>query len=369
MKIPSRISQVFRLALLSLFLVTLTACDEAQTPPPEIVRPAKIITVGEGSTSAIRVFPGQVEASDEAVQAFRVPGELIELPVNAGQRVEQGQLLARLDPRDYELRYEDKAAKFDLANVQYKRAKELVDRKLIPIADFDKAKSSYLAAKADLDLAKSRLEYTSLKAPFDGVISTVMVDNHQNVQAKEPIMRIQSLDMIDISFQIPEGVVARLEKGRGTVLQPTVTFDSHPENEYTAAIKEFDTQPDPQTNTYRVRLTMDAPETFIALAGMTVSVTIDFSTVLANKTDVMVLPVESVFAPEDVPLDSTQRFVWKLEPQSMTVTRHPVTVGRITNAGIEITSGLEPGDQVIAAGVHFLKEGQKVRRLERERGL
>lgn len=365
----SLFKHVFVLLLLAELSLVVTACRKEEQPAPEIIRPAKILTIGEGATSAIRVFPGQVEASDESIQAFRVAGELIELPVKSGQRVEKGQLLARLDPRDYKLRYEDKAAKFELAKVQFNRAKELVNKKLIPIADFDKAKTLYLAAKAELELAKSQLDDTQLVAPFDGVISTVLVDNHENVLAKQAIMRIQSFDMIDISFQIPETVIARLQRGQATVVQPSVSFDAHPEMSYAANIKEFDTTPDQKTNTYRAVLTMEPPKEFIALSGMTVSVTVDFTSALANKEEVILLPVGAVFAPEDAPISSMQRYVWKVNTDNMTVFKHPVTVGRITNSGIEIKSGLAKGDQIVAAGVHFLHEGQKIRRLERERGL
>lgn len=114
---------------------------------------------------------------------------------------------------------------------------------------------------------------------------------------------------------------------------------------------------------------MDTPESFRVLPSMTVSVNPNLHLISDLVSSEFIVPVESVFAAQDVALNSTQRFVWLLAADSMTVSRKPVVVGNLSSFGIEITSGVKEGDQIIAAGVHFLTEGQKVRKWQREKGL
>jgi multidrug efflux pump subunit AcrA (membrane-fusion protein) len=102
---------------------------------------------------------------------------------------------------------------------------------------------------------------------------------------------------------------------------------------------------------------------------MTASIITDLSKLLEEVADQLILPVEAVFAAEDQPLNSEERFVWKYNPDTQQVTRATVKVGELTTNGIIVTEGLSQGEQVVAAGVHFLKEGQKVRPMVRERGL
>lgn len=349
----------------------LVACDDKQVEEAkELVRPAKIVTVGDLLSQAVREFPGEVEASDKAEQAFRVSGELIKLPAKAGMKIKKGQLLARLDPKDYKLKLDDRKAKYDLAKVQYERADKLIEQKLIPIADFDKAKSRMLTSKSDLALAQADYDYTFLRAPFAGVVSRVLVDNHENVLAKQTILHVQSVDKIDISIQLPESFFALIRDKRDKKARSIVTFDTHPKYRYTdAVLKELDTEADPKTNTYRAKITMDAPTEFRAFSGMTVTVKVDFSDILRDRGDKIVVPAVAVFAAEDKPVNDKERYVWLLDLDSMRVKRSAVTVGKLHNNGIEITSGLKAGDQIIAAGVHFLTESQQVRPIVRERGL
>ena len=352
-------------------LVGVSACskDEAPQFKEEVVRPAKIITIGEGE-HGIRTFPAEVKASDRSELAFQINGVLKKLPVKAGNVVKRGQLLAQIDQTDFKLRLEDRKAKYDLAKVQYERADKLVKDRLIPISDFDRKKSAFLAAQADYNLAQQNMDYTSLRAPFDGRISRVLVKNFENIRAKQPIMVVQTEGSIDLELYVPESIMARVrerpaEKRKGT----NVKFDQSPDQVYQAFVKEFDTEADPKTQAYRVLLTMKKPEGLQLLPGMTATVLADMSAIMGDSDNNVLLPVEAVFAAEDQPVNSEDRFVWKYDSETQQVSRTAVRVGEITTNGIIISSGIAKGDQVVAAGVHFLKEGQKVRPMVRERGL
>ncbi|HEY9035622.1 MAG TPA: efflux RND transporter periplasmic adaptor subunit [Pseudomonadales bacterium] len=348
----------------------LVACGKKPEPAAPLIRPVKTAVVIAGADNWMRRFPGTIYASNKSELAFRVSGEIIELPATAGSNVKKGDLLARLDPTEYQLQLDDRKASFDLSKAQYERAKKLVGG-AISQADYDKVFSQYKTAEAVLSQAEQNLEYTQLRAPSDAIISRVMVDNRQNVQAKQAILNIQAVETADVVFQLPESIVARINRQRDDrdTYAPQVLFDSHPDQLFNTRIREFDTEADPKTQSYRVTLTMDRPKTFPVLEGMTVTVLLDLSKLMTLSNDIPVLPAEAIFVPADQPLASSQRFVWKLNPATMSVHRQAVVIGRITAMGIEVTEGIADGDEIVTAGVHFLTEGQTVRRLEKERGL
>lgn len=360
---------VAQILILTAGITSLSACGKKEEEATPVVRPAKIYTVGQGSGNAIRSFPGEVQSSDRAIQSFRIGGELIELPAVAGKQVKQGDILARLDPKDYKLKYDDSKAKFDLAKVQYERAKEILAKGLIARADYDKAKSRYLAATADLKLTKANLSYTTLTAPFDGIISKVHVDNFANVKANEPIVNIQSIDNVDVVFQLPENIIARIKQGKGKQADIKVRIDARGDKTYPARAKEFDTEADPQTQTFRTVVTMERPKEFPVLEGMSTTVIVDFSNVFAETADKILLPPTAVFAAEDEPVDSKRRYVWLIDPETMQVSRQAITVGKLSDQGLEVLDGIKTGQKIISAGVNFIQEGQKVKAMTREAGL
>lgn len=359
------------LPVLGLMFITCSCYkDKDKQVKKEIVRPAKIILVRSGNSQTIHTFPAEVKASERSELAFRVSGELSKLPIKAGDIVKIDQLLAQIDQANFKLRLDDRKGKYDLAKVQFERSNKLVKDLLIPISDFDKAKSHFLTAQVDLELSKQDMEHTTLRAPIDGRISKVYVKKHENIQAKQPIMVIQTQGTIDLEFYVPESIVAKVKKRKpDEVRLLEVKFDQFLDKTYKAKVKEFDTEADPKTQSYRVLATMKAPEGFNILPGMTATVIANSKELMNEDKSQIVLPVGAVFAAEEKDLNSEVRFVWKYDSSSGLVSRHPVKVGELTSDGIIIKSGISSGEQIVAAGVHFLKEGQKVRPLERERGL
>lgn len=373
-KIPQTTCLLSYKALINLFSFTLitvlTACagDDTETKA-EIIRPAKIITVGDPLAGVQRIYPGEVEAGDRSEQAFRVSGELVELPAKAGMKVKKGLLLAQLDPSDFQLRVDEQQARFDLAQVQFERTDKLVKQQLIPRSDFDKARSNLLAAKADLKLSKASLSYTELRAPFDGIISKLNIKNHENVRKNEVILVIQTTDYIDITFNLSENIISKLKRNSKNENKPQVVFDSVPDKFFETTVKEFDTEADPQTRSYKVKLTMPSPQNFIALPGMSVNVHLDFTDSMNTDDSKLVVPVEAVFSPEDKDLENRVYKVWKVNKDTMKTQGVLVTIGQINAQGIEVLSGLESGDKIITAGVNFINEGQTIKPWTKESGL
>lgn len=358
------------MSLAASLVVLLSACSPEPIQEQVATIPTvKIIDVGGSKKTSLRQFPAEVEANRDSHLAFRVSGELEQFAVKAGNQVKKGQLLARLDPTDFEIQLSDRQARHALTKAQFARAEQLLERKLTSQAQFDQAQANLLVAQSNLNSAQTALDYTTLRAPYDGVIARVFAENLQNVRAQQVILDMQNRDSIDISIQVPERLIANLDKD--TSYQPLVVFDFAPEQQHLLTIKEWDAQADLLTRTYKIVFTMPLPPGANILPGMTGTVLVDLSKVTktnVNQLPRFVLPVAAVFAAEDMPVSDTKRYLWQVL-SDMSIKRIAVEVGEISGQGIEILSGLSGGEQIVGAGVHFIREGMIVRRWTRERGL
>jgi RND family efflux transporter MFP subunit len=329
------------------------------------VRPVKLHLVQDGQQKLIRQFPALVEPTENARLTFRVSGKLTQFAIRPGQEVKKGEVLARLDATDFKLRVEQAQARYQLSKAQFDRAASLIGQKLVSQAMYDEAKAQLQVAEADLKTAQTNLSYTELVAPFSGIVSRSLVENHENVAAQQAILELQLKGLVDLVIQVPEDVIALVKKDLD--YQPDVIFDSYPSLKYKASIKEWDTRADSATNSFKVVFSMPAPEEFNVLSGMTANVVADISQLLRSTSAAVVVPATAVFAANDQPVDASERFVWIYNDG--VVNRRAVNVGRLTAQGIEILSGLAAGDQIVSAGVQQLSENMQVRPWQRERGL
>jgi len=361
----------WRLPALLLVSLLLVACEGA--PPEDLpapARPVKLFRVDRGAGENIRRFPATISAHREAALSFRVPGTLEELPIREGDVVERGQLVARLDANDYALALEDRQATFDNARRNFERARELVDDGNISRLDFDRTESQYRSARAALAQAQNNLDYTSLRAPFDGRIARRLVENFEEVQAKQAIAELQDPTLLDVVIALPESVVRSVassgdEVGSGVNAANSsaagvlalVSFDDHPDISFALELSEVATRADPDTQTFRVTFTMRQPEEFTVLPGMTAEVELDFTSLVADGASTWV-PSRAVQA--DTALSAR---VWVFDAAQMTVHAREVEIGRLSGDMIEVRSGLEGGEEIVAAGAAYLSEGMAVTRM------
>lgn len=349
----------------------LTGCSELQEadkqPPEAAARPAKIVALKANTSGLRRTYPGTLAASQQADLAFRVGGQLVELPSSAGEHIKAGDLLARLDPTNFENTVAGLQARFDLTKTQLEQARELLKKNLSSQLLFDQAQSEFKSARAALQQAKDNLRYTQLKAPFDGVISRVSIENYQPVQAQAPIIQIRTDNDLEIQFSVPESLLARLRRVEDPAVIAAfcgkVRFATHPDRTFSACYKEHESVPDPLTRNYAAAFTIDRITDFVVLPGMTATIELDFSAFLANHAEQSLsAPVEAVFAEEG------QKWLWAVDAD-MKARKTAVDVGRIAGGRIEITSTLSPGTKIIAAGVAYIREGMPVKPLVKQRGL
>ncbi len=341
---------------------------EVEVPPPQS-RPVKVFKVEGPGAEALRNFPGTVQASQRADLSFRVAGTLQEMLVREGVEVKQGDVLARLDPTDFKIAVEDRQATFDNAERNFNRAKELIVDGNISKLDYDTMEANFRTSRAALTQAQQDLDYTELRAPFDGVIGRREVENFEDVLAKQTIFRFQNVANLDILIDLPESLVRSIapdesdrEEMPGSGVERTIpsyaSFEGRAGMRFPLAVKEVATKADPQTQTFRVTLTMPQPTEFNVLPGMTSNVQVDFSNVIAADYSKWV-PLTAVQA--DGSLDA---LVWKIDPNTMTVNSHPVKIGRMRGRTIEITDGLYGGEEIVSVGAPYLSEGMRVTRME-----
>tara|TARA_B100001063_G_scaffold247384_1_gene293999 strand:- start:67198 stop:68334 length:1137 start_codon:yes stop_codon:yes gene_type:complete len=354
--------------LISSMFLLLSACSEQakQVEAEPVVRPVKLFNIGNNSEQSIRSFPAEVVANQGSYLAFRVNGELLEFPALAGQHVEKGELLAKLDPEDFQLQYDERKARFELAESQLDRVQKLFNRSIASQSELDQALANKQVAESALKIAKTNLDNSELRAPFAGTVAKVFVKNFENIQAKQNILRLETRDLMDVVIQVPEKLIARIDKD--VDYQPEVVFDGYPNKSYQLTIKEFDTQADPITLTYKVVFSLPVPEDFNLLAGMTGRVDIDLSKITSSQSSYTLLPVEAVFS-EPTESENNNSYVWLYDQNTGLVHKQAVEVGQLHRDGIEVLSGIEQDQIVVAAGVHSLEEGMKVRPWQKERGL
>lgn len=336
-------------SIVAAIIISLVGCrgkdDDAPKAPPLV----KTIIVGDYHRTTMRTFPGTVSADQQVDLAFQVSGRIEQLPIKEGSKLKRGELIAALDPQSYQALYDRTNARFVLADAQLKRATVLVKKGYLSQSGYDQRVSDYDVSKADFDRAKIDLDDTQLLAPFDGLVTKKIVDNHQYVQAKQSIVMFKAVDEINIEANIPERVIAHIEARHNSVVK--VIFEVAPNKTFDATLKEFSADADPQTKTYKVTVTLPRPQKPTILPGMTARIEVSLAT---GKGAYLLLPASAVFKREAQPM------VWMMKSDDQTVTATAVQVGQLRDSQIEIISGVSRGDRIVAAGVNFLQEGEKV---------
>lgn len=349
------------LLLILSILVFFTSCTkEEEIVKAEPVKPVKFITVETGKEGFSISLPGRVRAARRSELSFKVSGPLMELPIEEGQHVKKGDLIAKILPRDFQTAVNEAKARELEAEQQYRRYKELYAKKQVSKADFDRYRAARDVARAHSEDARNALQDTTLTAPFDGIIAKRYVENFEKVQAKQAIAYLQFVDQVEILIDVPELTMAKF-RGIGNV-QVNATFDAVAGKKFPLEVKEYSTDADPATQTYQVVLIMDQPGEANILPGMTANVSAEAEG-QSNAETTILIPAIAVM--EDA---SQQSYVWTLNLETMIVQKVNVTIGQLEGSkNIFIRDGLKGGENVIVAGVARLREGMKVRPWENQR--
>lgn len=346
-------------------MLMLSSCQEPaqpnQTPSSKLV---KIITLNDEGSPKYRDFPAIVEATEDALLAFRVSGQLEQLLILPGTAVKQGDLLAKLDPTDYQLAVESAQANYDLALSQFKRSEQLLSQQLVSRSGFDESKAQLQVTDAALKVAKTNLAYTELRAPFDGHVAKRFVQNFENISAQQSILSLQNNKTIDIAIQLPEDFLANINKASD--YQPEVKFEAQKKATFRAKLKEYDTEANSATKSFKVVFTLANPTDFNVLPGMSATVSIELNKVMKTNISGFNIPAQSIFGETQNGLKAS--YVWLIDNNNQ-LQKTKVELDGINENGFTVVSGLKYGDRIVAAGVQMLSQGDSVRVWQKERGL
>ena len=355
-----------RLSVLPVLCVStliLSACEEAPVETPEVVRPVRMITISELQGGDTLSYPGEIQGAQNVNIAFEVPGRIIEMPAQEGIDVSQGDVLARLDPADFQSNLDAAAARARASKETFDRFSEVFDRGAISRQELDTRRRQYEVDQANLASAQKALDDTILRAPFTGRIGRTFVDNFTNVQAKQEILLLQDLTEFEVVVNVPEQDWLRAKPGLTLAqhterAQPVVSLSSLPGRSFPAEITEVAAAADPVTRTFAGRARFDPPDDVVILPGMSATVTVNLAENLDDMPMRVLVPANAVVGGND-----GGSYVWMISGDPLTASMVPVTVGQLSGSELEVLEGLGSGDRIAVSGVQHLTEGMRVREL------
>ena len=351
------------LALLPLALV-IAACSPAEPESDTSPRPALVVQPGTGD--ALRdIYPGEVRARYEPELAFRIGGKISRRMVTVGDRVEAGQPLAELNAEDVRLELDAARARLAsarsdqrLARSELERYRTLLERQVISQSQFDSVESRAEASDAQLEQARAQLkvagnqaDYAVLEAPETGVIAQRLAEAGQVVAAGQAVFVLAVDGDREVVIDLPEQDVKRFQVGDEVAIE----LWSRPGEPFPGRIRELAPAADPSSRTFEARVAFDN-DTADANLGQSARVLVDHAN---GGADVLTVPLAAVTA------DQGESFVWVVNPDDATLVKTPVRTGAYREDRVPVLEGLSADDWVVAAGTQVLREGQKVRPVDR----
>ncbi len=352
------------LALLPLALV-MAACSPAEPESDTSPRPALVVQPGTGD--ALRdIYPGEVRARYEPELAFRIGGKISRRMVTVGDRVEAGQPLAELNAEDVRLELDAARARLAsarsdqrLARSELERYRTLLERQVISQSQFDSVESRAEASDAQLEQARAQLkvasnqaDYAVLEAPETGVIAQRLAEAGQVVAAGQAVFVLAVDGDREVVIDLPEQDVKRFQVGDEVAIE----LWSRPGEPFPGRIRELAPAADPSSRTFEARVAFDN-DTADANLGQSARVLVDHAN---GGADVLTVPLAAVTA------DQGESFVWVVNPDDATLVKTPVRTGAYREDRVPVLEGLSADDWVVAAGTQVLREGQKVRPVDRQ---
>lgn len=351
-------SKLSTMVAISLAACPLLACGPGEQAAPALSRPVKTFVFGGSGDRDPHRYPGRVHANRAVDVSFQVDGQILDLPVRKGQRVEQGDLIARLDPRDFQNELAAARAIWQEAVATRDRYRIAAKSGAVSQQELDEREAATRVAAADLRIKRKALEDSEIRAEFGGTIATRYVQNFEHVMAQQPIVSLQDVAVLEIRVDIPQADMSA-DITPDDVGRLSARFDVAPDRAFELSVKEFVTDADPVTQTFPITLAMPNPADVELFPGMTASVA--WAPPARAQKGVQLVPATAV-----VSADGGSSAVWVIDSQSSKISRRKVQVGRVVDRQmIEMLGGLQRGETIAIAGVAHLRDGMKVHPLHR----
>lgn len=346
--------------LVMLCVLGLSGCHK-QTADVEQA-PLVMVEQPQSSQSQLQSYAGKVQARQQTALSFRVGGQITERLVDVGDRVQVGQVLARLDVQDAQLQLNAAKAQLDNAQSAAKIAADELQRyqQLLPINavsrsqydaiknQYDAAQSSLKQARSNYDVASNQTNYNRLLANKNGVITERLIEVGQVVAAGQTAYQLAIDGDREVVIGLPEQAISSIKVG-----QPAwISLWSQPEQKFAAYVREIAPAAD-QSRTFSVKVALKQAQPSIQM-GQSARVFLD-----TPKQNQLNIPMSSVSAIKQQP------YVWIVKP-NYTIQKVNVQLGAYGRDQVTILSGLKSSDWVVVGGVHLLRDQQKIRPIDRE---
>ena len=357
--------------LLPLVLAVTLALAACQKPAPVVDAPREVVVLPAQTDGGAQLLtlPGEVQSRFSTPMSFRVAGQVIERRVHLGDTVRKGDVVARLDPADAEHNAASAEADlasarehFDAAEKQLQRDTLQARDKLISALQLEQTQDAYAAAKAQLKGATARAavagnqrNYTRLVAEHDGVISAEQANTGEVLAAGQPVFSLAWSGATDVTTEVSESQVAKIRVGAPA----TVKLTALPDQKLTGRVREVSPAADPQSRTFRVKVTLETQDPSLRL-GMSGEVAINTSTQekttsASATTTTTVIPATALFHQGNRPA------VWIVRPADAKLELRPVTVSAYGERSVTLSEGIAAGEKIVVQGVHTLTAGEKVK--------
>ena len=355
-------SSAFTMLLASL---ALGACGDAGEAVDERLRPVRYMTIGDAGVFRDRSFSGTSKSSRESRLSFKISGTVVDLPVQIGQRLNAGDRIAELDSASYVLQAQQAQAALveaqandRRADANYERTKGLYANDNASLNDLESARAQAESARAvvasankALEIARLNVSYTRLNADTDCSIASLDVEVNENVAAGQQVAAVSCGEEFEVNLDLPESLIGSVDPDTPV----SIRFGAIPGEVFDGVISEVAVASAAGSAAFPVVIRIDGTHPSLR-SGLAADVTFQFESGAARSSGV-VLPVTAVInRPE-----GTSVFVAEPAAQGEAIVRRrPVTLGELTQSGIEVLAGLEAGDRVVTAGISVIRDGQRV---------
>jgi len=343
---PHRLLNKYSGAFLILILF-FSSCNEKPDDHHSGPLLVKVTTPDVHEPYNTKSYPSSVQATTEVRLSFRVAGPVDKVLVEEGDRVKKGDLLARLDPRDYIIQLDATEASYERIKNEARRIKNLYERERVSESDYEKALMALEQIRAKRRAHQNALEDTYLRAPFSGQITHIHFDGHEIIDAGLPVLTLSNPEKYEIVTHLP----AKDYLKKHDFLEFFANIPYHPDKEIPLELRSVASMPNLNGLYPAYFLPERIPEETL-LPGMSIEVLITYR---EESNDWFSVPASAIFE------KNGQAHVWLLDEENQTVSSLEVEIIKTESSGKTlIKAPLKPEDRIIRAGVHKLNEGQEV---------
>ena len=337
-------------ALAAILMTTLSACGVGEAKVSDIAdqaapAPLPVETTLPETTDIYATYEATttILSDSDAPVLARAGGEVVELAVEEGEYVEKGQILARLDGERLRLQMRQAKANLDKAAKEYERLTSLHERGLVSAASFDGLKFDLDALRASYELKRLNYNYTKIRAPISGVVSSREINVGQNININDVTFHITDTTKLVAYLKIPQTELTKFSPGHTAKIR----VDSVPDQMFEATIARISPTIDERNGTFRATAYIDNSKGELA-PGMFGRFTIAYE----RHPDALVIPVRALME------EDSQFVVYVVEGES--ANRRIVEIGIRSGGKVEILSGLDSEDAVVVTGQGSLRDGARV---------